>query len=239
MNFFHSPEIWNTYPELVPGIIAVDAIDAAAAVERQVAAFWARAAERLHGGSESDLPEVQAWRRVFSRMGLRPTQYRCAAEALLRRFRKEGALPSIHPLINLCNAASLAFAIPVAVFDTTRIAGSLEVRRATGVEIYTSFAGEIERPEEGEVIFADDKGRAHARRWTNRQSAHSAVSDATASVLIVAEGVHASAPQDVRELVTILSDQIAAAWSVRPRTAVLDRSSPVFEWELPFGDAGL
>jgi DNA/RNA-binding domain of Phe-tRNA-synthetase-like protein len=39
---------------------------------------------------------------------MKPTQYRCASEALLRRFRKEGALPRIHPLRDLCNAVSLA-----------------------------------------------------------------------------------------------------------------------------------
>jgi DNA/RNA-binding domain of Phe-tRNA-synthetase-like protein len=48
-------------------------------------------------------------------MGLKPTQYRCAAESLLRRYRKERFLPRIHPLVDLCNAISLAFAIPVAV----------------------------------------------------------------------------------------------------------------------------
>ncbi|HEY3906880.1 MAG TPA: hypothetical protein VGM14_23450 [Streptosporangiaceae bacterium] len=29
--------------------------------------------------------------------GLKPTQYRCASESLLRRFRKEGSLPNLHP----------------------------------------------------------------------------------------------------------------------------------------------
>jgi hypothetical protein len=69
--------------------------------------FHAIPRERLaQVASESELPEVNAWRRVFSRMGLKSTQYRCASESLLRRFRKEGNLPRIHPLIDLCNAAS-------------------------------------------------------------------------------------------------------------------------------------
>ena len=67
-------------------------------------------------------------------MGLKPTQYRCAAESLLRRFRKEGALPRLHPLVDLCNAVSLAFAIPVAVLDVAEIAWPLEVRYADGDE---------------------------------------------------------------------------------------------------------
>ncbi|WP_264830499.1 phenylalanine--tRNA ligase beta subunit-related protein, partial [Klebsiella michiganensis] len=69
--------------------------------------------------SEGELPEIQAWRRAFSKMGLKPTQYRCASEQLLRRFRQDRALPEIHPLIDLCNAISMAFAIPIAVFDVS------------------------------------------------------------------------------------------------------------------------
>nr|WP_291295640.1 phenylalanine--tRNA ligase beta subunit-related protein [Elioraea sp.] len=89
---------------------------------------------------------MQAWRRAFSRMGLKPTQYRCASEALLRRLRQEGSLPRRHPLVDLCNALSAAFAIPVAAFDVARISGDLEVRPADGTERYLTFGGEIETP---------------------------------------------------------------------------------------------
>ena len=83
--------------------------------------FAAVAKSRLAGvAAESELPEIQAWRRAFAAMGLKPTQYRCASESLLRRFRKEGSLPRLHPLVDLCNAVSLAFAIPVAVLDAVR-----------------------------------------------------------------------------------------------------------------------
>ncbi|MEZ4624326.1 MAG: phenylalanine--tRNA ligase beta subunit-related protein [Thermomicrobiales bacterium] len=89
--------------------------------------YFATAAARLDGKMESDLPEIQAWRRTFSKMGLKPTQYRCAAESLLRRYRKDGELPSIHPIIDLCNAVSLSFALPIAVFDLEHIDGGIEV----------------------------------------------------------------------------------------------------------------
>ena len=115
------------------------------------------------------------------------------SESLLRRFRKEGSLPQIHPLIDLCNAASLAFAVPVAALDVAKIAWPLQVRPATGTENYLSFSDEIEHPEPGEVTFADARGQAHARRWTHRQSGLSAVRDQTESVFIVMEGVHSGA----------------------------------------------
>jgi DNA/RNA-binding domain of Phe-tRNA-synthetase-like protein len=161
-------------------------------------------------------------------MGLKPTQYRCAAESLLRRFRKEGSLPRLHPLVDLCNAVSLAFAVPVAVFDAAEIAWPLEVRYAAGDEDYLTFGGEVERPAPGEVIFADRAGQAHARRWTNRQSGRSAVSAASSTVLIVAEALHDGAAVAIPELIGTLTAEIAITWPTTPQTAVLTPASPRF-----------
>jgi DNA/RNA-binding domain of Phe-tRNA-synthetase-like protein len=161
-------------------------------------------------------------------MGLRPTQYRCAAESLLRRFRKEGALPQLHPLVDLCNAVSLAFAIPVAVFDVSKITGHLQVRHAVGDEEYLTFSGDVEHPEAGEVIFSDQAGQAHARRWTNRQSGLSAVQGSSTAALIVAEAMHASASSDVAELSAAVADELDAVWSITPMAAVLSQSTPRF-----------
>ncbi len=163
-------------------------------------------------------------------MGLKPTQYRCASEALLRRFRKEGSLPPIHPVIDLCNAVSLAYAIPVAAFDTAKVSEWLEVRRAAGDESYETFGGEIEHPEPGEVIFADAAGRAHARRWTNRQSGASAVRESTTSILVVAEALHETAAADVERLVATISEELAALWPVTPRSGMLSAADPRFEF---------
>lgn len=230
MQFSHHPDIWTRFPELAAGTLFAEGIRPDVSVAAQVARFNAIAQSRLDAaGTESELPEIKAWRGVFSRMGLKPTQYRCASESLLRRFRKEGALPPIHPLIDLCNAVSLAFAIPVAALDAAKVAWPLQVRPAAGTENYLSFSGEIEHPEPGEVTFADAQGQAHARRWTHRQSGLSAISDETASVLIVMEGVHAGAAADVQKLATSLAGALHEVWGVTPQRGLLTALSPVFE----------
>jgi DNA/RNA-binding domain of Phe-tRNA-synthetase-like protein len=230
MYFQHSSEIWRDFPELVPGVLLVEGITGDVAVDRQVTELGAIARARLATSSEGELPEIQAWRRAFSRMGLKPTQYRCAAESLLRRFKKEGSLPRLHPLIDVCNAISLAFAIPVAVFDVAEIVDQVEVRYATGTETYLTFSGETESPGAGEVIFADGAGRAHARRWTNRQSGYSAIRDTTTTALIVAEAMHGTALADVERLTGTLADELTAIWSVTAKPALLSQSTPRFEF---------
>lgn len=235
MYFQHSPQIWTDFPELVPGVLFTEGITKDASVGHRVAKFNAIAESRLASSSEGELPEIRAWRRAFSRMGLKPTQYRCASESLLRRFRREGALPQIHPLIDICNAISMAFAIPVAVFDVAEIAGSIEVRYAAGGETYMTFSGQIENPDLGEVIFADSAGRAHARRWTNRQSGYSAVQNTTTAALIVAEAMHASALAETQALTAAVADELNAIWCVSPEPVILSPSAPRLEFGDPAG----
>jgi len=230
MHFCHSHDIWRDYPELVPGVMLAGGVTKDAAGATHTARFNAVAASRLAASTEGELPEVQAWRRAFSRMGLKPTQYRCASESLLRRFKKEGSLPQVHPLVDLCNAISLAIGIPIAAFDVSKIADYLEVQYATGSEVYVAFSGKAEHPEPREVIFADSAGHAHARRWTHRQSASSAVRDGTTTVLIVAEAMHRSAAADIQDLTAAIADALEAIWSARPNTAILSQHSPRFEF---------
>ena len=65
-------------------------------------------------------------------------------------------------------------------------------------------------------------GRAHARRWTNRQSGLSAV------LAIVAEALHLQAASDVRELTATLAAELGAVWSVTPSAALLTPNQPRF-----------
>ena len=154
----------------------------------------------LDNTPESELPPIQAWRQGYAAMGLKPTQYRCAAEALLRRFRKERNLPQLHPLVDMLNAESMRAATPVAAFDIAHVVQGITVRPARGDEVYTTFQGETERPTEGEIIFADSAGQAHSRRWVYRQGAVSAVRDTSDAVLIVAEALHDGAEPELATL---------------------------------------
>jgi DNA/RNA-binding domain of Phe-tRNA-synthetase-like protein len=130
--------------------------------------------------------------------------------------------------VDLCNAASLAFAIPVAALDADKVAWPLQVRPAAGTEHYLSFSNEIEHPEPGEITFVDAQNQAHARRWTHRQSGLSAVRDETARVLIVMEALHPTAHDDVRALTVALAGAMQEVWGAAPERGLLSAAAPSF-----------
>jgi DNA/RNA-binding domain of Phe-tRNA-synthetase-like protein len=227
MYFGHVPEIWENFPQLVPGLMVVDGIHQNVDVEKYLQPRYEQARERLSREKESQMPEIAAWRRAYSQMGFKPSKYRSAAEALLRRFKRENDMPRLHPLVDICNAVSVSFALPVAVFDLERVEEYLEVCYAEGTEQYLSFSGEIETPAPGEVIFLDAANQVHARRWTFRQSRTSTIRPETTQVLILSEGLHETADQDVGAVMDALSEIISTLWSPPKSQATITKESPL------------
>jgi len=232
MYFQHSSRIWTEFPSLAAGMFVVDGITADASVEPIVQSRLEIARRLLGDGPESQIDAVSAWRRTYRQMGLKPTKYRSAAEALLRRFRREDDLPRLHPLVDLCNAVSLSFALPVAVFDLENVDSFLEVRHANGDEDYRAFSGEIEHPAPDEVVFADAANHVHARRWTFRQSRQSTVRPETRSALIVCEAQHEGGEADIGNLLDILCESLAQYWAVPKHQAMVTADAPRFAFEV-------
>lgn len=220
-DFAHDPWIWRTFPSLRALACVVDLptpvgdVSSEGSDAQLLAPLRAAAAEHLHivrsqqhRPAESSLDSIKAWRAAFATTGVRPTQYRCAAESLLRRMRTHGDLPRLHPLVDLGNALSMRWAVPVAIIDLDRVQGCLRVTRAVGEEEHETFAGVIEHPEPGEVAYVDDAGHAHSRRWCWRQSARSVISPATRRALVVAEALHERAEDDLGELAAALVEAL-------------------------------
>lgn len=147
----------------------------------------------------SEIESLAAWRRTFTGFGVKPTQYRSAVEALLRRLTKVGDIPSINSMVDIANLVSIRHRLPVAVFDQARVTGDTVVRFADGTESFTDLGSDVAtHPEPGEVVFVDEAGLVSARRWCWRQSGQSAAGPATTSALITIEGHHSSADSDVQ-----------------------------------------
>ena len=231
--FRYDPEIVARFPAIVGGVLHADGIrngPSAADLGEAFAAEQRAVVERLGDTPLSEVPSLAAWRRAFRAFGVDPTAYRSAAEALLRRLTKQGSIPSINTLVDIGNLVSIRYALPVAVFDLESIGGSLTVRSAAGDESFTDLgSGATERPEPGEVIFIDEGGHVAARRWCWRQSAESASSASTASVIVTVEGHHDEARRDVEAALTDLDGLLRSFAGVSAtRRAVVDTASPVF-----------
>jgi DNA/RNA-binding domain of Phe-tRNA-synthetase-like protein len=166
----------------------------------------------------SEIESLAAWRGAFRAFGVEPTQYRSAAEALLRRLTKKGDIPSINLLVDLGNLVSIRYALPVAVFDTQALHGAVSVHFTDGSESFTPLGeAAAEHPEAGEVVFSDERKRVIARRWCWRQSDDSAARESTTDAIITVEAQHPNGRADVeaavRDLLALLGEHTAGEFT--------------------------
>jgi DNA/RNA-binding domain of Phe-tRNA-synthetase-like protein len=229
--FAYADEVTERFPTIRAGVVHASGLangPSPAALLDEYRAEQRAARARLEATAIADLPSIAAWRRAFSRFGVKPTQHRNAAEALLRRLAKHGDVPSVNTLVDIGNLVSIRHAMPVAAFDLAGIDGSITVRFAAGDERFTDLgsSGSVS-PDPGEVIFVDGDDVVSARRWCWRQSAQSATSQATVEALVVVEGHHDAAGRDVEAALGDLTSLLAAHQpGSRARSYVLSPDNP-------------
>ena len=199
--FGYDHAIVESYPAIRAGVIHAAGLVNGPSPPALVDAYEGEqraALKRLEEAPIAELPSIAAWRRAFSQFGTKPTQYRSAPEALLRRLSKHGDIPSINTLVDIGNLVSIRYGLPVAVFDQADVTGSTIVRFSLGNEQFTNLgADEHNHPDAGEVIFVDHADVVSARRWCWRQSAQSATGATTTEALIVTEALHEGADESV------------------------------------------
>jgi DNA/RNA-binding domain of Phe-tRNA-synthetase-like protein len=199
--FSYSSDLLAAFPATRGGVIQATRLANGPTPPNLLAAYEAeqqRVREEIGETPLSEIPSLAAWRRTFSAFGVKPTQYRNAAEGLLRRLTKQGDIPSINLLVDLANLVSVRYRLPVAVFDQSDVSGGTTVRFAIGNERFTDLGSDTtSHPEPDEVVFVDEAGLVSARRWCWRQSDQSAAREATVDALITVEGQHDGAEADV------------------------------------------
>jgi DNA/RNA-binding domain of Phe-tRNA-synthetase-like protein len=111
-----------------------------------------------------DHPHLVAWREAFRAFGAKPKRYQCSAEALIRRIVAGEGLPAVNRLVDLYNAVSVRWAVPVGGEDLDHVVGAVRLVFASGDEPFDGG----DPPKPGEVVWADEAG-VTCRRWNWRQ----------------------------------------------------------------------
>ncbi|MFR0692991.1 B3/4 domain-containing protein [Enterobacterales bacterium AE_CKDN230030158-1A_HGKHYDSX7] len=169
-----TPHIDPAIASIAPGFRALSiTLEAAPILHPEVAeqALQRACAALLAGKPAWGEAHLAAWAEVFRRFGAKPQRTPCSAEALRKRALRDGSLPSIDPVVDLYNAISVQFAIPVGGENFAAYAGTPRLTIAEGSEIFDTMKDggpAHESPDAGEVIWRDDLG-VTCRRWNWRQ----------------------------------------------------------------------
>ena len=133
--------------------------------------------EKYKDTKVKELPEIELYREAFRNMGINPNKFMSSIESLITRTIKTGFVPNINPLVDLGNALSVKYMIPLGIHDTDKITGDVELRRATSDDKFIPFgASEVETPDEGEFVYISGN-EVRTRRWIWRQGENGKIDD--------------------------------------------------------------
>ena len=169
-----APHIDPAVAELAPGFRALSlSVEAARITRADIAAEALRKACRALTNAEPAWAgaHLAAWADMYRKFGAKPQRTPCSAAALRQRVLRDGTLPSIDPVVDLYNAISIRYALPVGGENLAAYAGVPRLVIANGTERFDALKDgqpAHESPAPGEVVWRDDLG-VTCRRWNWRQ----------------------------------------------------------------------
>ena len=189
-----TPSIDSRLVGIAPGFRALSIrVEAAPITQPEVApAALAQACQQM---LNDDVPwaenHLAAWDEVFKAFGAKPKRTPCSASALRKRVMRDGSLPQLDPVVDIYNAISIRYAIPVGGENLAAYSGAPRLTLADGSEPFdTVKEGEpvVENPEPGEVIWRDDLGIT-CRRWNWRQGIRTRLDSQAQSMWFILESL--------------------------------------------------
>lgn len=155
---------------------------------------------------------LSAWSDVFRAFGAKPKRTPCSAEAPRKRVLRDGSMAALDPVVDLYNAVSLCYAVPVGGENLDAYRGSPRLIIASGSEPFdTMKEGQpaTEYPEPGEVVWCDDTG-VTCRRWNWRQGVRTRLNASDKHMWFILESLPEMPLDALHEAGKMLTDGLEA-----------------------------
>lgn len=204
--FIVEDSFWNLFPDAAIGVVIVQGMKPADQVseedQKAIAELLAEANETADRYLESDTISqnevVAVWREAFRKFKTKKGA-RCSIENLLKRVLKGKPVGHITPSVDIYNAISLKYALPVGAEDIDSFVGDVRLGVTEGGDAFLPLGEDEDDPTlPGEVCYRDDIG-AICRCLNWRDGVRTALSDDSRDAFLVIECVDAQRIGDVQD----------------------------------------
>ena len=234
MRFEVSPAVFELLPDACFGVVAVKGADNSKPIPEVSALLHesiAACEKALEGIKVKESPEIVPYRDAFRALNINPNKFMCSIEALLDRIAKGKGFPHINAIVDMGNAVSIKYHLPIGAHDIATIDEALEVRYTKPGDTFIPFGGgEEDNPEEGEVVYVSG-GQVRTRRWTWRQSEIGKITEDTSSVLFPIDGFTDLNKDKVEEAAGELAQLAEKFFGVKAQVGFIDKDNRVFQVE--------
>lgn len=191
MYFKVEKEIFEKLPNACFGVVMARGIANSKAypeIEKLLTENIQTAALHFEGKKVKEEPDILPYREAFRTLGINPNKYLCSIEALFTRIAKGKGMPYINPVVDLGNAVSLKYTLPMGAHDLSDSSDDICIRLANDGDTFLPFGADIEEtPDVGEVVYAVGH-QVRTRRWTWRQSEHGKITIDSSNIFFPIDG---------------------------------------------------
>ena len=233
MKFIVEKEVFDKLDDVCFGIVVAKGIDNTQKIEKiqELLEVGIKANEEKYEGKKvKESEEVACYRDAFRTLGINPNKFMSSIESMLTRVSKKKGLPSINPIVDIGNAMSLKYYLPMGAHDIdTIMPQNVEVRFSREGDKFIPF-GETE-PEildAGELVYAvGDKVRT--RRWIWRQSEEGKIVESTKNIFFPIDGFKKSNYENLMAAREELASLLKEIFGCEVKMGFIDTDNREFE----------
>lgn len=188
--FIVDQSFWNLFPQAQIGVIVLKNYKSDNAYASEIMSLLEEshqeAKKYLTADNFSDNDVIRVYREAYQKFKTKKG-VRSSIESLLKRIVNNNPVGSIHPLVDIYNAASLRYALPVGAEDIDTFVGDLKLTITSGGDEFFLIGSDENTPTlPNELCYKDDKG-AVCRCLNWRDGERTMITDATQHAFIVIE----------------------------------------------------
>lgn len=143
---------------------------------------------QLSGVKVKEHAKILPYRNAFTQIGFNPNKFPCSVEALITRVAKGGQMPSINNVVDIANAISIQYILPIGAHDIDAAEEDIMVRYSVAGDKFIPFGmGEAEYVEPGELVYARGND-VKTRRWIWRQSEKGKITEDSTNIFFPIDG---------------------------------------------------
>lgn len=232
MKFSVSSEVFEKLDNVCFGVIVAKGIDNSLVkndIVEKLDQSIKNCEDKFKDTKIKELEEILYYRDVFKELGINPNKFMSSIEAMLTRTSKGKGLPNISPIVDLGNAVSLKYMVPLGAHDIDTLEGDIEVRFSKEGDSFIPLGTEeTEILEDGELIYsAGDNVRT--RRWIWRQSEQGKITNESKNIFFPIDGFTNKNYDSVMWARDELASLLKEVFSCDVKVGFIDKNNTEFE----------
>lgn len=226
--FIIEEKFWDLFPETKIGVVVCNGIDNNIKEKDKylgmILESQKQAVKHLDEEEFSNNKVIKVWRDAFKKFKTKKGA-RSSIEAMLKRVSNGNNIGTINPLVDIYNSVSLRYALPCGGEDIDTFEGNIRLTRAIGNEEFVTFGSDENMPpNEGEIIYKDNKG-AICRCWNWRESVRTMLNEDTKNALLCIELIDESRMIEFEEALKCLADTATEYLGGTSKVVILDNNN--------------